>query len=97
MCLNCKTLSNLCCVTTKGRMYFFVVFTSISDPELSLENIQSIIYSFLACCWKIVLYFAKDASVFNQFLIKFFYMTFPYQVKIVLSDNFYQTQVQFQI
>ena len=27
MCLNCKILSNLFCVTIKSWMYFFVVFT----------------------------------------------------------------------
>ena len=26
ICLNCKILSNLFCVTTKGWLYFFIVF-----------------------------------------------------------------------
>ena len=32
MCLNCKILGNLFCVTIKGWLYFFVVFMYISDP-----------------------------------------------------------------
>ena len=43
MYLNCKILSNLSCVTTKkGWMYFFAVFTLISDKQLSLENMKGL-------------------------------------------------------